>query len=81
MSAGSVCAVVVGMVAINDDVRENLASVLNSDRSRDLAMIGARAQGVTRVVTQVVGSYGSEHAVLVGFGCVALVLVVCMLRT
>ena len=75
------CALVLGMATLDDSVREFVANALKGEPSSDLVMVGARTQQFAGVLKETVGSYGTEHGILVLFAAGALVLVAFMWRT
>jgi len=81
MVAGSGCALVGAVAALDDRVRGRLVGVLTGDASTELAMAGARLQRVARTITESAGYQGTEHASLALFAIGAVVLLVLMLRT
>ena len=79
--AGSACALVAAIAAIDERVRGHITSVLTGGPSADIAMAGARVQRLARLVTETVGYQGSENASLVFLVLAAVALLVLMLRT
>jgi hypothetical protein len=80
MSAASGCAIVAGMAAFNDDVREYVAGLFNGDALNHLSL--ARTGTLTAsVVPDAVALYAADHMPLVFFGLGAVVLLGLMMRT
>jgi hypothetical protein len=80
-ATGSVCVVVAGISAIDDDVRGFLVNVFTGDRVGDVEMISNRVYSGVGLVFPAVGNYYSAHTPLVLFALAALALVTFMLRT
>ena len=81
MVVGSGCTLVGAIAALDERVRGRLASMLTGDALTELTMAGPRLQRLVRTTAEAAGYHGAEHAPLVLFALVALVLVGLMLRT
>ena len=80
-AAGGVCALVVGLAAIDDRVREQIAHAFSSKGPSEMATAGTWLLDLVLIAVQAVRDQSIEHAPLVIFGLAALVLVLFMLRT
>lgn len=75
-------ALVVGLAAVDVRVREQIAMIVSGrGTTSEVATAGSQIQGFMAIVAQAVRDQSMEHAALVTFGVVALVLVLFMLRT
>jgi hypothetical protein len=79
---GGVCALVIGLAAIDGRVREQLMQLASGRApSGELVTAGERVQDLVLTMLQVVRDQSIEHAALTIFALGALVLVLVMLRT
>jgi hypothetical protein len=81
LTSGSVCTVVAGMAAIDENAREAIVSFLAGDHGVQVAALTGRTQGYSRLVVSTISGYHNEHAALLTFAVAALVLFIFMLRT
>ncbi len=81
MTAGGVLALVVGLVMIDADVRQQIALRLSSNPAGELAATGDRVRALASVVAVAAREQTLAHAPLAIFTLVAIVLVLFMLRT
>jgi hypothetical protein len=81
MSAASACAVVAGMAAFNDDVREYVAGLFDGDALNHLSLARSSTLLTASVVPDTVAFYAADHMPLVFFGLGAVVLLGLMMRT
>jgi hypothetical protein len=81
-AAGGLVALVIGLCAIDDRVRDQFARLVDGrGPSPEIATVVARLQDLAFIVIQAVKDQSIEHAPLVIFGLAAMVLVLLMLRT
>jgi hypothetical protein len=80
-AAGGVLALVIGLAAIDDRVRDQVMRLLDGGPSEDITAIGRALQGLTFVVARAMKDQSIEHAPLAIFALAAMVLVLFMLRT
>ena len=81
-ATAGVTAVIVGLAAMDDRVRDQLAHLFSGrEASGEIVTAGAYLQTFVTVVIQAVRDQSIEHAPLVIFALAALVLVLFMLRT
>ena len=77
-----VCAVIVGLAAIDVRVRDQLSALLSGrGPSGELMTATARLQEIGLTILQAVRDQSIEHAALTIFALAALVIVMFMLRT
>jgi hypothetical protein len=76
------CALVLGLAAIDARVRAQVANVLSGrGPSGELVEAGGRMQDLAAVMLQAIQDQSIEHAPLVIFAVAAMILVLFMLRT
>jgi hypothetical protein len=80
LSAMGVCVIVGALSTVNGRAGEFMAGLLYGDFSAKLSFINGRRLAVAHTVSETIGSYAGDHALLVVFGLVALVLLGLMLR-
>jgi hypothetical protein len=77
----SVIALLIGLAAINDDIRASMKALLSGHRSPELARVASSANDAAWQVMQAVKDQSLEHAPLTIFVVAAGVLLLFMLRT
>lgn len=81
-TAGGLCALVVGLAAIDDRVRDQVARAFTSGGpTEEFASVGSRIQEMAMIAAQAVRDQSIEHAPMVIFALAAMVLVLFMTRT
>ena len=81
-SAAGLCALLIGLVAIDDRVREQIARAFTSRGPADeITTFGSRWSDVALISVRAVRDQSVEHAPLAIFALVAAVLLVLMTRT
>lgn len=81
-AAGGVVALVVGLAAIDERVRNEVArAIAGSAASDEIVTAGSRLQDIALVVAQAVRYQSIEHAPMVILALAAAVLVLFMTRT
>ena len=80
-SAACLGVLVTAIAAINDQVGQSIASVLQGEPSALVPLFGGRVLHSASTVTAIVGSYTSDNVPLVLFGLTALGLFGLMLRS
>lgn len=81
MTAGSALALVLGLVMIDADVRQQIALRLSSNPAAEIAATGDRVRALASVIAVAAREQTLAHAPLAIFTLVAIVLVLFMLRT
>jgi hypothetical protein len=81
ISVGSVCALVGGIGALDDQVGRVVLAILRGESPSELSWLVARLLRVPREIAEAVGIYAGDHLALVGYALGALVLLALMLRT
>ena len=81
LTTGSVCTVMAGMAAIDVNAREAIMGFIAGDHGAQLGTLASRAQGYSSLVVSTFIQYRNDHAVMMAFAVVALVLFVFMFRT
>ena len=82
VSAGSLAVLLCVLVAVNDRVRDQATRAFRASSSaRGLTSVGDRLGDLAMVIVDAVRDQSLEHAPLMIFGLVAIVLVLAMLRT
>jgi hypothetical protein len=81
-AAGGLLALVIGLAAIDERVRDQVTRVIQrGGPTEELTTMGARLQDLVAIGAQAVRDQSIEHAPLVIFALAAAVLVLFMLRT
>jgi hypothetical protein len=81
-TAGGLCALLVGLAAIDDRVRDQVARAFtNRGPTEEFATVGSRLNEMALIATRAVGDQSIEHAPMVIFALAAAILVVLMTRT
>lgn len=81
-AAGGVCAVLIGLAAIDDRVRYQIASAFaRRGPTEEIASVGSRLEEMAAVIAQAVRDQSIEHAPMVMFALAAMVLLLFMTRT
>ena len=81
-AAGGVCALLIGLAAIDDRVRDQLVSAFaRQGPTEEIATLGSRIKEIVTVIAQAVQDQSIEHAPMVIFALVAMVLLLFMTRT
>lgn len=78
---GGVLAVLIGLAAIDGDVREGMVGLFRGGGSAELTTGGYYLRNLTSIVIVAVREQSLEHAPLVIFALAATVLTIFMLRT
>jgi hypothetical protein len=82
ISFGALVLLVVALVSIDDRVRDRVTEILQAPpSSAQITGAGAQAAQISNVVFKAARDQSVEHAPMVIFGVVAVVLVLFMLRT
>jgi hypothetical protein len=81
LSAASVCVVVGGIAALNDDVYQYSAKVLGDTSLTELSKAGSGTLDLSSVMASTVASYAGSDMLLTFSGLGALVLIGLMFRT
>lgn len=81
MTAGSALALVVALVMIDADVRQQISLRLSSHPAAELASTGERVRDLASVIAVAAREQTLAHAPLAIFTLAAVVLVLFMLRT
>jgi hypothetical protein len=80
IGASSVCAVVAGMSIISEDIRSQIANAI-AGKPGELGALALRAQAFGNALANTAGDYRLTETPLIGFGIVAIVLLLLMFRT
>ena len=81
MAAGGVCALLIGLAAIDDRVHDQVARVVaRQGPTAEMASIGSRLEEVGVIVANAMRDQSLEHAPMVIFAVAALVLVLFLTR-
>ena len=81
-AAAGVCALLIGLAAIDDRVRGQLASVLRGQGpTQEITSVGARLEDTVMILAHAVRDQSIEHAPMVIFALAAMVLLLFMTRT
>jgi hypothetical protein len=81
-TAGGLCALLIGLAAIDDRVRDQIARAFTSRGPTDeIATLGSRLSDMALIAAQAVRDQSIEHAPLVIFALAAAILVLLMTRT
>ena len=80
VSAGGLCALLAGTSIISPEVRGAIANVMAGDPAGQLSATASRAVEYMHTLSGIVGDYRLDNTPLVGFGILALVLTVMMVR-
>lgn len=81
-AAGGLCALVIGLAAIDDRVRDQVArAFISGGPTEEIASVGSRLQEMAMIAAQAVRDQSIEHAPMVIFALAAMVLVLFMTRT
>lgn len=81
-AAGGVCALLVGLAAIDDRVRDQLVSAFaRQGPTEEIATVGSRIEEIVTVLAHAVRDQSIEHAPMVIFALAAMVLLLFMTRT
>jgi hypothetical protein len=80
ISASTLTALLLALVAIDDRVREQIALRVSAGPGAQIADVGARVRDVAAIVAVAARDQSIEHAPLVMFVLAATVLVLFMLR-
>jgi len=81
-TAGGLCALLIGLAAIDDRVREQIARAFTSRGPADeIATFGSRVNDMAMIAAQAMRDQSIEHAPLVIFALTAGILLVLMTRT
>jgi hypothetical protein len=81
ISGASVCVVVGGIAAFNDDVYQYAARILGDASLTELSKAGDDTLGITSVMASTAASYAGSDMLLTFSGLGALVLLGLMFRT
>jgi hypothetical protein len=81
MSAGAVAILLIGLVAVDDRVREQLSLRFAGRPSVELAGAGQGMRDLTNIIASAARDQSLEHAPLLIFALAAGILVLLMLRT
>jgi hypothetical protein len=78
---GGVCAVVIGLAAIDDRVRQQVVQIIHGQApSGELVAVGQQVRILGSVLAQSVHDQSIAHAPMVAFAAIGAMLVVFMLR-
>lgn len=81
-AAGGMVALLIGLAAIDDRVRDQLTlAVAHRGPTEEIAGIGSRVQDMATILAQAVRDQSIAHAPMVIFALAAMVLVLFMTRT
>jgi hypothetical protein len=81
MAAGGLCALLVGLAAIDDRVRDQVARAFaRQGPTAEMASIGSRLEEMAVIVAHAMRDQSLEHAPMVIFAVAALVLVLFLTR-
>jgi|RhiMetdeSRZDD1v2_1073273.scaffolds.fasta_scaffold2963075_2 hypothetical protein len=81
MAAGGLCALLIGLAAIDDRVHDQVARVLaRQGPTAEMASIGSRFEEMAVIVAHAMRDQSLEHAPMVIFAVAALVLVLFLTR-
>ena len=81
-TAGGLCALLIGLAAIDERVREQIARAFASRGPADeIATFGSRVNDMAMIAAQAMRDQSIEHAPLVIFALTAGILLVLMTRT
>jgi hypothetical protein len=80
VGASSLCALIAGTSIISPEVRAEIANTVAGDPAGRLSAMASRALDLVQVWGSVVGDYRPDNTPLFGFGIVALVLTVMLVR-
>jgi hypothetical protein len=81
-AAGGVAALIAGLAAIDERVRDQIVMLVRGGGpSREIVTVGNRFQELVMILVQAVRDQSIEHAPLVIFALAAMILVLFMLRT
>jgi hypothetical protein len=81
MTIGSVLALVLALVALDDNVRTQVAQQLSANPATALVTFGERAQEIAAILIRSAQTQSLAHTPLVLFSIAGVVLVLFMLRT
>lgn len=80
-TAGGLCALLIGLAAIDDRVRDQIARAFTSrGPTEEFATVGARLNEIALIAVQAVQDQSLEHAPMVIFALAAAILVLLMTR-
>jgi hypothetical protein len=80
VGASSLCVLIAGTSFISPEVRAEIANAIAGDPAGRLSAMVSRALDFGHVFVRVAGDYRPDNTPLVGFGVVALVLTVMLVR-
>ena len=81
-AAGGLCALLIGLAAIDDRVRDQVARVFaRQGPTAEMASLASRLEEMGAIVAHAVRDQSIEHAPMVIFALAAMVLVLFMTRT
>ena len=81
-AAGGLCALLIGLVAIDDRVRDQVATVFaRQGPTAEISSYASRLEEMAAIVGHAVRDQSIEHAPMVIFALAAMVLVLFMTRT
>ena len=81
-TAGGLCALLIGLAAIDDRVRDQIARAFTSRGPTDeITTLGSRLSDMVLIAAQAARDQSIEHAPLVIFALAAAILVLLMTRT
>jgi hypothetical protein len=80
VGASSLCALIAGTSIISPEVRAEIANAIAGDPAGRLGAMASRALDFVHVFVRVVGDNRPDNTPLLGFGIVALVLTVMLVR-
>ena len=81
-TAGGLCALLIGLAAIDDRVRDQIAGAFTSrGPAGEIATFGSRLNEIALIAIQALRDQSIEHAPLVIFALTAGILLVLMTRT
>ena len=81
-TAGGLCALLIGLAAIDERVREQIARTFTTrGPANEIATFGSRVNDMAMIAAQAMRDQSIEHAPLVIFALTAGILLVLMTRT
>jgi hypothetical protein len=81
-AAGGICALLIGLAAIDDRVRDQMSlAFARRGPTEEIATVGSQVQDMVAIVAQAVRDQSIENAPMVIFALAAMVLVLFMTRT
>lgn len=80
LSAGSLCAVVATITALNDEAQRILVSIVSGDPLTAMGFAGGGAFRINNAMTMTLGTYAADYMMLAFFGLGGVVLLGLMIR-